>query len=76
MISFDQLYREAVQLPAKQRLALAHKLLISDEPSATAELEKAWDTEIRERISRYDEGITHSRPADEVFSDLDRKLTE
>jgi hypothetical protein len=30
--------------------------------------------EIRERIARYDRGDARSRPAGEVFADLDRRL--
>jgi putative addiction module component (TIGR02574 family) len=70
----DQLLQQAVQLPKDQRLTLALRLLAMDEPAESADTEQAWDTEIRERIARYDAGQTTARPAEQVFADLDRRL--
>jgi Putative addiction module component len=75
MSSVDRLFEEAKQLPVDQRLTLVSRLLRSDEPSISDEVEREWDVVIRERIRRYDEGKAQSRPASEVFADLDRKLT-
>jgi hypothetical protein len=44
------------------------------EPEVKAEAEAAWDTEIRERIRRYDAGLTSGVPGREVFAELDKKL--
>lgn len=74
MTSVTQLLQEAAQLPEDQRLTLVHRLLVAGEPPPSDEVEQAWDGEIRERIARYDRGETRSRPAGEVFSDLDRRL--
>jgi hypothetical protein len=70
----DDLLSEASKLPLEQRLTLAHRLLASAEPEASPEVEHAWDVEIRERIARYDRGEARSRPASEVFANLDRSL--
>jgi len=75
MSSVDSLFEEAKQLPVDQRLTLVSRLLRSDEPSVSEEVEREWDVVIRERIHRYDEGKALSRPAGEVFADLDRRLT-
>ncbi len=74
MSSVDRLFKEAVQLPEDQRVTLAYRLLMSSEPPVTEETEQEWD--LRERIRRYDQGKARSRPAGEVFSDLDRSLTK
>ena len=74
MSKIDELVREACELPGDQRLTLAHRLLASNEPPASDEIEQAWDVEIRERIKRFDEGRGKSRPASDVFADLDRRL--
>ena len=74
MISVTQLLQKAAQLSEDQRLTLAHRLLIANEPPPSEEVEHAWDVEIGERIARYDRGESRSRPAGEVLSDLDRQL--
>ena len=74
MATVDELLREAEQLPEDQRLTLAHRLLSVGECGASENVERAWDLAIRERIERYDQGETSSRPAGEVLSDLDNRL--
>ncbi len=37
------------------------------EPHISDEISHAWDSEIQDRIARYDQGETRSRPAGEVF---------
>ena len=72
--SVDFLTLEAMDLPPDQRLTLAHRILSSVEPTASPEIDAAWDTEIRNRIARYDTEGAHSIPAVEVFAELDRRL--
>ncbi len=76
MNSINQILQDAILLPEDQRLTLANRLLMLSEPHASEEVQSAWDTEIRDRISRYDRGKMSSRPASEVFSDLDRRLNQ
>lgn len=72
--SVDTIVAEAVQLPPDQRLTLALRILRSVEPTPAENLNTAWDSEIRERITRYDAGTTKSVPASEVFAEIDRRL--
>ena len=74
MTTVEQILQEASHLSQDQRLTLVHRLLTVGEPVPSNELRQAWDTEIRDRIARYDRGEMSSRPAGEVFSDLDRRL--
>jgi len=74
MNSINQIFQKANNLPEDQRFTLVHRLLLMGEPDAVQEVEHAWDIEIRDRIARYDRGEIHSRPAGDVFSDLDRYL--
>ncbi len=74
MNTMKQFLQEAIHLPEDQRLALVHKLLLVGEPHTSKDVEDAWDAEIRDRIACYDLGNTPTRPAGEVFSDLDRRL--
>ena len=72
--SLNSLVEEALHLPPDQRVTLAHRLLTSVEPSASAEIEAAWETEIGQRIRKYDAGESCAIPAGEVFAELDRRL--
>jgi hypothetical protein len=74
MHSMNQILQEAIRLPEDQRLTLVNRLLMLSEPHASDEVKHAWDKEIRNRIARYDQGTISSRPASEVFSELDRRL--
>lgn len=72
--SIDTLVNQAMHLPPDQRLTLAHRIMCSIEPVTSPEVETAWDTEITERIERYDSGTVKSIPASEVFSELAQRL--
>ena len=74
MISIDHILREAVLLPEDQRLTLANRILTLGEPQISGDISNVWDLEIRDRIASYDRGETGSRPAGDVFVDLDRRL--
>jgi len=74
MSSIDQILKEAAQLPEDQKLTLAHRLLAASEPPQSDDVGQAWDVLIRERIQRFDQGQGKSRPAGDVFADLDRRL--
>jgi hypothetical protein len=54
--SLEQVTKDAMSLPLRQKLALAELLLESAETSADPGAEQAWDAEIRERIRAIDEG--------------------
>ena len=54
--ALEQITKEAMDLPPRQKLALAEFLLESAEDTADPEAEAAWDPEIRDRIRAIDEG--------------------
>ena len=70
----DGLTKEAGDLPEDQRLTLAYRILSTLEPPISAEIEEAWEREIRSRIKEFREGKSKSIPADEVFAELDDAL--
>lgn len=74
MSTMNKILDEARHLPEDQRLALAHRLLTVGEPGFSEDIRQAWDLEIRERIARYDLGESKSRPANDVFRDIDKRL--
>ncbi len=76
MNSINQILKEASRLPEDQRFTLVNRILTLGEPHISDDISPAWDLEIRNRIARYDRGEINSRPASEVFDDLDRRLNE
>jgi putative addiction module component (TIGR02574 family) len=70
----EKLTRDAIELLEDQRLTLAHQILCSVEPPATAAIEKAWEQEISDRIKRYREGKATTVAAEEVFAEIDSLL--
>ncbi|MEA3348770.1 MAG: addiction module antitoxin RelB [Pseudomonadota bacterium] len=74
MNSINHIIQEAAQLPEDQRFTLVNRILTLSEPLISDDIVCAWNLEIRDRIDRYDRGETCSRPAGEVFSELDRRL--
>jgi hypothetical protein len=74
--SLENIASEALLLPKDQRFTLAHRILSSVEPEMEANVEAAWDLEIRERIRRYDAGQTPGLAGREVFAELDKKLKQ
>ena len=54
--ALEQVTKEAMDLPARQKLALAEFLLESADAAADPEAESAWDAEIYDRIRAIDEG--------------------
>ena len=75
MSSIVRLFEEAAQLPEDQKLTHANRLLASNEPPVSEEVDKECDVVIRDRIKKYDQGRARSRLAGDVFSILDKKLT-
>lgn len=61
--------------PAK-RLRLAEKLMESVDDFATADIAKAWQTEIAQRVEEIDNGTDPGIPAEEVHAEARRRLRE
>jgi putative addiction module component (TIGR02574 family) len=68
--TLETISRDALVLPADQRVELAYRLLVSIEPQPGPEMESAWESEIAGRIERFDAGHSEAVSATEVFSRL------
>lgn len=71
--SVDELSRKARALPPEDRVRLAEELLATVQ-EVDAEVEQAWDQEIRRRIAEIDNGTAKLVPAEEVFAEVRRLL--
>lgn len=54
--TFEEITRYALQLPLRQRLALAGVLLETDQMTSDPEVDAAWEKEIQDRIRAVDAG--------------------
>ena len=67
----ERLETEALELPSRERAALAHRLIASldegpnDDPT---EVELAWEEEIHRRLAAYLRGEVQTISSDEVFA--------
>ena len=68
--------RDALDLPPAERRTLARILLdVSDtDRDFSPEADAAWEEEIARRLRAVDAGTARSRPAAEVFAELDRRF--
>jgi putative addiction module component (TIGR02574 family) len=62
----DELLRQALNLPEKERADLASSLIDSLDPTVDAEAELAWQEEVTRRLSDVESGRAKTVPWDEV----------
>ena len=72
--ALEEITKEAMDLPPRQRLALAGFLLESTGTAVDPEAEAAWDSEIRDRIRAIDEGRVTGVAYEEVMRAAERRL--
>ena len=72
--ALEEITKDALELPSRQRLALAEFLLESTDVAADPNAEVAWDVEIRDRIRAIDEGRVVGISYEEVTREAERRL--
>jgi hypothetical protein len=70
----EEITRTALQLPAKQRLALAGFLLETEDSSSDPEVDAAWDQEIQYRIKAVDSGAVTGVSYQDVMLEAEKRL--
>jgi putative addiction module component (TIGR02574 family) len=71
----QRLLDEARQLSPDEREWLAESLLIDEEGVSAAEVESAWDAEIKRRLDEIDSGAVQMIPGDEVMARMLDRLS-
>jgi putative addiction module component (TIGR02574 family) len=66
--SVEELAAQAIRLSAEDRSRLADLLLASLPEGADAEVEAAWDAEIRRRVDEANAGVALLVPSQEVHA--------
>jgi putative addiction module component (TIGR02574 family) len=72
--ALEEITKDAMDLPLRQRLALAELLLESAETAADPEAEQAWDSEVRDRIRAIDEGRVSGVSYEDVMQAAEKRL--
>ena len=70
--TLKELEARARNLSAEERAKLAESLLESLREAPIAEIEKAWEQEIAERVAAYDRGELATLTAESVFAEARR----
>lgn len=66
----EEITKEVVELPRHQRLALVRLLLDLDQPGSNADVDSAWDQEIRARVKAVDEGRAAGVPYEQIRKEM------
>jgi putative addiction module component (TIGR02574 family) len=72
--ALEEVTKEAMDLPPRERLALASLLLESAEAASDPDAEAAWNSEIRDRIREIDEGRVTGIAYADVMREVERRL--
>lgn len=58
----EAIKKQVLELSDKERAELAHLLIGSLNPEMEFESEEAWSNDLKNRISRYEQGINLTKP--------------
>lgn len=72
--ALEEITKAAMDLPPRQRLALASLLLESADAASGPDAEAAWDSEIRDRIRAIGEGRVTGAAYEDVMREAQRRL--
>jgi len=72
--SAQEILEEARQLPPDDIDWIVESLLIKDKVPAEAEIEKAWDVEIKRRLDEVDSGAVEMIPLEDVIAEMDAMM--
>ena len=72
--SAQEILEDARQLPPSEVNWLIENLLQEGDGGADAEIEAAWDSEIKRRLDEIDSGAVEMVPLDDVIARMDAKV--
>lgn len=77
--SLEEVLQLAYELPEDQRILLANELWESvaseEEGASEAEIEEAWNSEIKRRLDEIDSGAVEMIPGEQVRAEMIASLT-
>ena len=72
--TLESITHEMLELPGSQRLALARIILDLDSGPPDADVEAAWDKEIRARLKAYDEGKLETVSYEAFYEEMEKRF--
>lgn len=72
--TLEEITKTALQLPTKQRIALAGFLLETEDISSDPEVDVAWEHEIQDRIKAVDSGSVIGVSYQNVMLEAEKRL--
>ena len=72
--TLESITHEMLELPGSQRLALARIILDLDSGPPDADVEAAWDKEIRARLKAYDEGNLETVSYESFHEEMEKRF--
>jgi hypothetical protein len=72
--TLEDITQQVLQLPARQRLALAGFLLEIDNSTDHPEVDEAWEKEIQNRIRAVNSGAVTGISYNDVMREADQRL--
>jgi putative addiction module component (TIGR02574 family) len=73
--SAQKILEEALQLPPNELDWLVESLLFKEKSEPEAEVEAAWDAEIKRRLDQIDSGAVEMIPAEQVHAEMIARLS-
>ena len=68
----EAVLNDALRLPPMDRAGMIEELLSSFDVTARQKVDKTWAAEVESRIEAHDQGAFPSRPAEDVFRDINQ----
>jgi putative addiction module component (TIGR02574 family) len=72
--SVEKIAQDAAELTRQERLTLVRLLLDIDQPSNSAEMANAWESEIRARVKAVDEGRVSGVPYEQIKKEMTNRF--
>ena len=72
--TLEAITHDMLELPGSQRLALARIILDLDSGPPDADVEEAWDKEIRARLKAYDEGKLETVSYEAFHEEMEKRF--
>lgn len=73
--TLEKLKKQIIALSLNDRAELAHELILSLDQTASTDVEKSWDEEIKKRVDEIKSGKAVGRPAENILAEIRAKYS-
>ena len=72
--NFEEITKELIMLPKRERLEIVRFLLFLDSRSLDADIESAWEEEIMDRVRAVDEGKATGIDYNKAMKEIEQRF--